>query len=238
MKERSASSSMISETSLRRGSTAARMRSMRALVPSSRSSCEARFRRMNKHMSFAAFVGMLCTVSSALGAESLVEVSQPLCRNGAELVIGNMTYLWAEDRESRPELEVLLTVERSLVSTVGGEAGALRNAAWLHRIDLEFPAGRADSSGAHFPGLFGDTLVVVMDLSNALMQKESSDSSAVQEFVCVSPLHEVVEKTVQCLALNARRRWPRIRHLALSIDGSHAYEHWEGVYSLENVGSE
>ena len=191
-------------------------------------------------MSFAALAlaGMLCAVSPAPAAESFVEVSQPLSGNGADLVIGNMTYLIHENRENRPELEVLLTVEPSLVSTVGGETGALRNAAWLHRIELQFPAGRADSLGAHFPGLFGDTLVVVMDLSNALTQNASSDSSAVQELVGVNPLNEVVEKTVQCLALNARRRWPRIRHLALSIDGSHAYEHWEGVYALERVGSE
>jgi len=170
-------------------------------------------------------------------------VSQPIRDSASNVVICNMTYWVLEDRESHPELEVRLTVAPSQVPGApasddhGTQTDLVFNnaAASFH---LRFPKGAIDSTGARFPGLFADTLVVVMDLSEAL--KASASDAAGESALESSPrseerFHEVVEKTVQCILLNARRRWPRIRHLALSIDGSHAYEHWEGVYPLEKV---
>ncbi|HET9887949.1 MAG TPA: hypothetical protein VFR10_10585, partial [bacterium] len=112
-----------------------------------------------------------------------------------------------------------------------------RNAAALARFELHFPKGAVDSSGARFPGLHGDTLVVVLDVSGAFLPSAAgSENEVVLPELSGERFDELVVKTADCLLLNARRRWPRIRHLALSIDGSHHYEHWEGVHSLKNVG--
>ena len=175
------------------------------------------------------------------GAKSLVEVSQPLVIDSG-VVIGNVTFQYGEDPAKHPELEVLLTVQPSYVSALTNDeagVGIMRNAANLARFRLRFPPGAADSSGARSLGVFGDTLVVVMDLSETLRVKALEDSIGAlssESMLSDARLNEVMVKTVDCLLLNARRRWPRIRHLALSIDGSHAYEHWEGVHSLEKVG--
>jgi hypothetical protein len=79
--------------------------------------------------------------------------------------------------------------------------------------------------------------VVVLDLSGAFVRPGAGSTDEIIEAeLSGERFDELVVKTVDCLLLNARRRWPRIRHLALSIDGSHHYEHWEGVHALENVG--
>jgi uncharacterized sulfatase len=187
---------------------------------------------------------------TASAGESLVRVSQPTFVHQAgdsirgrgsdrpdELdavsVIREVEYLLSADLAKSPETEVRLTVAQRADSMRHREPSSdrdsflreNRNAAFLSQLRLTFPEGSRDSSGARFPGLFGDTLVVVLDLSNA-MESKSVQARA-------DRFNEIVEQTVQCLFLNAKRRWPRIKHLALSIDGSHAHEHWENVYSLE-----
>lgn len=212
---------------------------MRERELSSPSFCGERVRLMNKRVSLAmaaAIAAFLCTAMSARAAGSFVDVSQPISRNGSDVIICNMTYWVLDDRESHPELEVRLTVTPNHVPVApayddqGTQTDLVFNNA-ASGFQLRFPKGAIDSTGARFTGLFGDTLVVVMDLSEALKARAGESAPWSEE-----RFHEVVEKTVQCLLLNARRRWPRIRHVALSIDGSHAYEHWEGVYPLEKVG--
>jgi hypothetical protein len=168
-------------------------------------------------------------------------VSQPLVADSG-MVIGNVNFPFGEDPADHPELEVSLTVKPSPVAaSKKDESGHVtQNAASLARLQLRFPPGAVDSSGKRRTGVFGDTLVVVMDLSETLINKAMEDSSGTlspESMMSDARLNEVIEKTVECLLLNARRRWPRIRHLALSIDGSHHHENWEGVHSLEKVGT-
>jgi len=161
--------------------------------------------------------------------------NSPSLITAGSYVIRDVGYVLSEDRARSADMEVRLTVAPNAISTWtepenaarGAFAVENRNAASLLPLRLSFPEGSPDSSGMRFPGLFGDTLVVVMDLSDALKTNETLASS--------DTFNEIVGKTAQCLLLNARRQWPRIKHLALSIDGSHAHEHLEGVHSLEEV---
>jgi uncharacterized sulfatase len=174
-------------------------------------------------------------------ANHFVEVSQPLVADSG-MIVGNVAFPFGEDPADHPELEVSLTVKPSPVAASKDESGhvTMQNAASLARLQLRFPPGEVDSSGKRLTGVFGDTLVVVMDLSETLSNKGLEDSLGTQSsesMMSDAHLNQVIEKTVECLLLNARRRWPRIRHLALSIDGSHHHENWEGVHSLEKVGT-
>jgi uncharacterized sulfatase len=182
------------------------------------------------------------TGSAARKANHFVEVSQPLVTDSG-MVIGNVSFPFDEDPADHPELEVSLTVKPGPVATSKkDESGhvTMENAASLARLQLRFPPGAVDSSGKRPTGVFGDTLVVVMDLSETLSNEALEDSLETlssESRISDAHLNAVIEKTVECLLLNARRRWPRIRHLALSIDGSHHHENWEGVHSLEKVGT-
>jgi hypothetical protein len=151
---------------------------------------------------------------------------------GAGPVISTVTFASWLNAWANPAQEVELTCAASSITTAQGPEN--RNAAFLAGIHLKFPEGHGNptSGGERFRGLFGDTLVVVMDLSevqpDSVLAKRCPD-------LWTGPVDDVIVQTAECLRLNARRRWPRVKHLALSVDGSEGHTHLEGVHPLEEV---
>jgi hypothetical protein len=101
------------------------------------------------------------------------------------------------------------------------------NAANLLGLRVEFEEGGHRES----VGLFGDTLRVRLDLSKMDEHPYKAGSRTTRLYKA----DRIVPLVVECLKLNAARRWPRVRYLALSVVGVEAYAEHSGVFSLEGL---
>jgi hypothetical protein len=175
-------------------------------------------------------VGALALVFGAAPAwaafECIVQVSQPTYVDEVGPLISDVTLINWWSRIDMPGVEVSLTVAPSAVPTREGAVN--RNAANLGGITLEFPAGDPNPMSARraCPGLFGDTLKVIVDLS--ALDEPTNDVEA-------SMAHELVATTVECLKINARRRWPVVRHLDVRLRGAARFAEFARAYDLSDV---
>ncbi|MCA9752762.1 MAG: hypothetical protein KC591_11270, partial [Gemmatimonadetes bacterium] len=79
-------------------------------------------------------------------------------------------------------------------------------------------------------GVFGDTLRVVMDLSNI---DEDTYSSTGQPIRLAWPKNEVIPRTVECMLENAKREKNDVRFLDVSIRGQDGFADLARVYRLD-----
>jgi len=77
-------------------------------------------------------------------------------------------------------------------------------------------------------GVYGDTAWVVLDVSAA-------DTTWCDFGNRIGALNNAVERTIDCVFLNARRSWPKIHYLKLEILGTTHFTDFQGVHSLEKV---
>lgn len=117
-----------------------------------------------------------------------------------------------------PSFEASITVVPNSISKPQGWEN--RNGAAAIGIRLDFPRGETGL------GLFGDTLRVVVDLT-ALQDTSRTIWDGYEP--------DIVAATVECLKLNARRRWSVIRFLAVEVRGADEYQSNSGTYGLESI---
>ena len=153
-----------------------------------------------------------------LGAASLfpIEVAQPI---GTEegLWLGCTSYV-GYFGSPLPGLEIERTCDSNSVVTPWGP----RNLNLANLAGLKVVVRRFDE----VTGLLGDTIVVTIDAS-ALQTGRSRVMSV--------SVDTVVAATVDCVRENASRgasRWPRLRHLRLSVVGPSRYARYDGVYAV------
>jgi hypothetical protein len=83
-------------------------------------------------------------------------------------------------------------------------------------------------------GMRGDTVDVVLDLTNA-SPKTTPDSRAFVKTAMQRGCDRLVEQTFSCILLNGRRRWPEVKFVSLKVRGPDQYSRFEGVHSLADV---
>jgi hypothetical protein len=147
--------------------------------------------------------------------EVFFQVSQPMWSKEGGTQISDVTF--ASAWEVTPTILVELTVAESLVSA--GDQFENRNAAHQAGIVIRAIAheATADTSKVRRPGRFGDTLRVEMDLAMADVTEE------------------IMEATVECMILNAKRSDGKARFLDVRVVGSAHYSHFGGTYNLEPI---
>lgn len=146
-------------------------------------------------------------------------VSQPIDAGHAGVVRCDNTYVrWGDD----PGIALMLTVAECRVSTPDGFVN--RNAASLMGITLRRVghAGRPPEGQKWWPGLFGDTLRVTLDLSQLGVSSEPA--------VAMWRQH-VVDATTQCMIENARRE-PRAAFLDVVVEGPPEFARFAGARAL------
>jgi hypothetical protein len=173
-----------------------------------------------------ALVAVAATPSVAVVSGTL-EVSQTIIAGDA-IEIGTMTYVGFSDFWNYPA-EVVYTASQSII------AGEDRNAASLLGIRISLvprsdaPLSTSEDFRDH--GVFGDTLRVVMDLTDL----DPSFPGRERIRGAISTWDVVVAKTVDCILLNARRSWPRVRFVDLAVLGPSEYTRLAGTHSLAEV---
>jgi hypothetical protein len=160
------------------------------------------------------------TVAVFAGFEMPTQAYQPLEVDGPGLLLMEMPFIAMGSYWDSPGAEVLQTVAASRAADDSCDRN--RNAANTAGIRFELLPGTPDSTNHNqtCPGLVGDTLKVRVDLTRA-----SSEWG----------LQGLVPLTLKCGLFNAKRRWPRVRHLEYDIVGNPAYVRYSGVYDLEPV---
>jgi hypothetical protein len=140
-------------------------------------------------------VAALLPARGALASfEMAIQISQPIMTQDLGCFVSDVTYVGHWSPWDQPGLEVGPTVAPSAVVTQQGTAD--RNGASALSTNLEFPSGDENPYSSRFgihdrvPGLFGDTLRVVLDVS-ALSSRESG--------AWIGSEPEIVATTAECL---------------------------------------
>ena len=179
-----------------------------------------------------AISGPLLPATARAEKEYAVQISQPLKAQGTGFSIVQVPYLlWFKPSED-PHFPVSLTVAANTIAT--GDGTSNRNAANLLGVQLSFPMAPAKQWRQPPPrGLFGDTLRVVMDLSKTDAAAGLKDEMDVAR--AAYPRKEIVSLTLFSMLENARRGWPRVKHLTVEVQGSDEFKDLAGTYSLEGT---
>ena len=165
---------------------------------------------------------LLFTLRSGLvhaSDEGIVTVVQPLETSGAVVIETMVPYIgYAIDRQD-PTNEILLTVQPNLI-WCDGKAQDRNNAA---RAGIRFKPG--ESPGGTKRAIEGDTLHVVVDLSAFTVGPQGPERYE----------EELVTTTLWCGLRNAKLRWPEVRFVRYTVEGSKPFEIFTGTYGLQNV---
>jgi hypothetical protein len=180
----------------------------------------------------AAIAGALPPAAARAAKEYAVQITQPLKAEGTGFSIVQVPYLLWFKPSDDPHFAVSLTVAANTITT--GDGTSNRNAANLLGVQLSFPAAPSQPWRQASPrGLFGDTLRVSMDLSKtgeAARLKDEMDARRM-----AYPRKEVLSLTLFSMIENARRGWPRVKHLTVEVQGSDEFKDLAGTYSLEST---
>lgn len=159
----------------------------------------------------------LCVASASATQVTVYEVLQPVWSDRG-LVATGFSYARYEDTLNDPTLLVRLTAAES---RLGGPDG-FANWNEANRIGIQIQVAPPSPSAQQlFPGLSGDTLEVVLDLSNLTQPLVSASCE------------ELVDLTVECMIENASRsRRHQIHFLKIAALGDSSFAHHSGVHVL------
>lgn len=158
---------------------------------------------------------ILAPAIAIASTEAAYQVSQPIWAADMGVAISDVTYV--SRGAVTPLYLVELTVRESLVVADGDFSR--RNAAHWSKFAIRPVAG---SRRKGFPGVFGDTLRVDLDVSD--MPRHSGWAEPA----------EVLECTIECMILNARRARPALGFLEVNV-ADERFADYSGVYNLKSV---
>lgn len=128
-----------------------------------------------------------------------------------------------------PGWTVKRTVEENCISTTEGFAN--RNAANLAGLTVTLVPHPGPPKNMVFPGLFGDTLRAVLDVSAAVRPPGEK-----RLYFGGYSLDTILPVTVECFLLNLAQEYPRIQLLVLEVAGSEEYAYLRGTYPIHPLG--
>ncbi len=160
------------------------------------------------------------------GHESVFTVSQPLLTNGAGIVVSDVSFIRYGTAWDRTGIHVCGTANEYLVSTRIGYEN--RNGASRMGVRISPILAPRDTTRAPLkrPGLFGDTLRVLVDLTE--MQQQAP-------FPLGGPPEKVLRAMQECMILNGTREGQGVRYLDIQVEGPSQYDWLECVADLETV---
>jgi hypothetical protein len=166
--------------------------------------------------------------------ENSVEVTQPA---GGE-IITTTYYGW--ELGGYP-VEISLTTAPNAVMCFGKPEN--RNEAAKRGIQVSLVPGAKHAAIHTYDemrglGMRGDTVDVVLDLTNASPEAAPDSAQtrwAFMEAVNQRVFDDLVAQTFSCILLNGRRRWPEVKFVSLEVRGPDQYSRFEGVHSLATV---
>lgn len=179
-----------------------------------------------------AFAGIMIPCVAPAADEHAVQISQPVISGGTGIVVAQVPYmLWYLPGDD-PAFEVGLTVAANTITT--GDGTSNRNAANLLGIQLTFPMPPATNRWRRSAprGVFGDTLRVAIDLSKTEEATQLQDKASITRGFLRK---DIVPLTLFSMLENARRGWPRIKHLHVEVVGPDEFKDLAGTYSLERI---
>ena len=153
--------------------------------------------------------------------ENIYAVAQPVDSDGTGPTISDVTFVTWSDTLHEPSLLICLTAAESRVGSPYG----FENRNMANRAGIRITAVRAAGSVGGYPGLFGDTLRVVLDVSAATAAL-SADGSP------------VLNLTVDAMLRNAARaRRHAIRYLTIEVVGDSLATKCGGTYRIPEMPS-
>lgn len=167
----------------------------------------------------------ICVATLAATANAsermLVEVTQPVEGSGAGLLLADVCYLDWFNSELDPWPSIrLTTAANSIVTDRGNQNLNVANA-----LGFGVSLGGTPSVDPHKPqGLHGDTLdvnLVVPGQRNGARTRPDIDA--------------VAAATLECLLVNARRYWPRLRFVHVLVTGNDKLAQLPATHSLESI---
>lgn len=152
----------------------------------------------------------------------VVSVVQPIELDGPGLVTVTVTYVGYQLIWDDPGVAIMLTTQPNQI-WYDGKARDL-NTATLVGIRFLREDSRHSTARQQWPGVHGDTLDVIVDLSR---YNRNAEMGQYENFMVIT--------TLACGLRNARIRWPQIRYVNYNVTGNDSCQHLSGVYPLEHV---
>jgi hypothetical protein len=154
-------------------------------------------------------------------------VLQPILSLDAAIVGCPVTFTYRGDVWASPGCFVRRTVERNMVATERGFEN--RNAASLAGITIRTAPRSRPLERNESPGLFGDSLRVVLAVPPA---DSTFVGDASQWSGWRADLREIVATTVECMVENARLEYPRFKWLDIEVSGREDVRDLGGVFEV------
>lgn len=152
----------------------------------------------------------------------LAEVTQPVEGSGEGVLLANVSYVDWFSIGLDPWPSVRLTTAANSILT---DRGA-QNLNVANTLGIKTSLGGPLSADPSKPqGLRGDTLDVILSVPESPPARGSTQKS----------MDAVVGATLECVLMNARRYWPRLRYVSVLVNGNDAYAKLSGPYSLESI---
>ncbi|MEZ5066256.1 MAG: hypothetical protein R3B81_16135 [bacterium] len=180
---------------------------------------------------------LLCIGTASATTEVPVAIYQPIYTQDVAIKVLPVPYASRGDVWASPGCMVARTLFENRVGIDGGFEN--RNAASLAglRIHLVPHDPPGEGRGRLLPGLFGDTLRIVLSAPEVATAVTIDPRSGVS--YPLYPLDEVLPATRACLLLNAWYERRRFRYLEIHLDGGAArYPEFEGVYEVPEERAE
>jgi hypothetical protein len=159
-------------------------------------------------------------------SEGSCTVQQPIVFHDAGIVACPVTFACRGSLWDSPGCLVAATIRESEIWTELGFEN--RNAASLAGVRLELVPHPEPVSRDQLRGLFGDTLRVVLDVSDDGSAEQDSEVAAGFGW----PLRDVLGVTRICMLANAALEPRRIRFLEIRIRGARELSDLEGIFAV------
>jgi hypothetical protein len=165
----------------------------------------------------------MCVVITAARASAnervLVQVTQPVQGSGAGVLLADVCYVdWFNlELDSWPSVR-LTTAANSIITDHGPQNLNVANALGF---TVSLP-GSPSVDPSKPQGLRGDTLDVNLAIPGLSERARPG-------------FHGIAEATLECVLVNARRYWPRLRFVHVLMTGNDEFAQLSGTHSLESI---
>ncbi len=160
------------------------------------------------------------TVTASASERGLAQVTQPVEGSGAGILLADVCYLdWFNELDPWPSVR-LTTAANSILTDRGQQNLNVANA-----LGFKVSVGGLASVDPSKPqGMRGDTLDV-----NLLIPDHPQGEPTRSDF------DGIAAATLECVQVNARRYWPRLRFVQVLVTGDAKLAYLSATYSLESI---
>jgi hypothetical protein len=166
---------------------------------------------------------------ASAATEGSYVIRQPIVAGDEGVTARPVTFVYLGDLWAGPGWTVTRTLAENCIATSSGFAD--RNAAHLAGLTVTLVPHPGPPQNMVFPGLFGDTLRAVLDISAAVPPRGEKKT-----YVWGYSLDTILPVTLECFLLNLAEEYPRIRLMVLQVVGGEEYAYLGGTYPIHPLG--